>query len=90
MNKPVSTKKPRFARMLLVQGSIVMFCAAAIAASYRTTDTANHESPECASLARIEVSRSHSLLEGAITRAAIHQSYLVCERDPAAFRRMVR
>lgn len=52
--------------------------------------TTSYQDLQCESLARAHANRSHSMLDGAIARAATHQALQTCLKDPVAFRNQLR
>jgi len=57
---------------------------------HESHNAASYQDLQCDSLARTQANRSHSMLDGAIARAATQQALQTCLKDPVAFRNQLR
>jgi hypothetical protein len=76
--------------ILAVAGVIALGTVVAGASILHSVEAPKYQEPQCASLARAMVNRSHSMLEGKASRVAVEQAYQTCQNDPLAFRSLLR
>jgi hypothetical protein len=74
----------------VMAGTIALVTLVAGASNHQLPNVSNYQDPQCASLARSMVSRTHSMLEGKASRAAVEQAYQACQSDQVAFRNLLR
>jgi len=73
-----------------VAGVIALGTVVAGAFLIHSVEAPKYQDPQCASLARAMVNRSHSMLEGESSRVAVEEGYQACQNDPVAFRNQLR
>ncbi|MEI8158768.1 MAG: hypothetical protein WCH60_18040 [Burkholderiales bacterium] len=76
--------------ILAVAGVIALGTVMTGASLLHSVEVPKYQDPQCASLARAMVNRSHSMLEGKTTHVALEQAYQSCQNDPLAFRNLLR
>ena len=76
--------------ILAVAGVVALGTLVVGASLLHWVDSTKYQDPQCASLARAMVNRSHSMLEGKSSRVAVEQAYQACQNDPVAFRKLLR
>jgi hypothetical protein len=76
--------------ILAVAGVIALGTVVAGVSLLHSVEAPKYQEPQCASLARAMVNRSHTMLEGKASRVAVEEAYQACQSDPAAFRNLLR
>lgn len=75
---------------LVTIGVVALITVVSGASLLHRVDAPKYQEPQCTSLARALVNRSHSMLEGKASRTAVEQAYQACQNDPIAFRNLLR